>query len=144
MLAILGIIPTLNLVYVKGAGGESWLQRRISGNRRIFIPRTNVLTDIAAVEPFPDRFMELPGNFIAMFDGQIRDATPSVYLVRRGDGAGRTRVDTAATGAAAVDRGIIKREIQRGNDFAKQEPRPDVFIDHAGILSEPSDAGAAG
>src|SRR5205085_4765495 len=62
------------------------------------IPRADVLTDVATVEPAVEIGGDLCGHFFgAQFDGRVRDATVRVQDVRLGDRLCRAGVNAERT-----------------------------------------------
>ena len=126
-LAVGGVGPTANdLPHIDACRGETRAQCRVGARAGTAVPRADVLADVAAVEPVAH---PRPGRrrCPAVLDGQVRDAAAGIELVGRGDGAGRAGVDAAPARAAAVDRRLIGRQLERGDDLAQQQPRADVL-----------------
>src|SRR2546427_6930539 len=60
---------------------DSWLELRYRGNRGAPVPRTNVLTNVAAENMIPHRLAKLFRDGAAQLDGQVRNALPGIHEV---------------------------------------------------------------
>jgi len=133
-----------DLLDIERAGGKARLKQRIGRDDGFGVPGADVLADVAAVKPLTDRAVIFGWDLVAMLDGQIGDALSRIELIGRGDRAGRTGVDAAAAGAAAVDGRIVGWQIERRDDLPQQQPASDPLVDRAGVLSLPADPGSGG
>src|SRR5579859_7051895 len=93
-----------------------------AGHGSLPVPGANILADIAAKDMAADARAQIFGDRAALFDGQVRDATIGIKLIRSDDGLGGTGLNAAGASAAAVRSRQIGREIERGKDHAKKEP----------------------
>jgi len=78
--------PLQHVAHVQRSGGKARLQRGVGCLRSAAIERTDILADVAAVEPVADGRVKLVGDVAAMLDGQIGNASAGVELVRGGQG----------------------------------------------------------
>src|SRR5687768_2201060 len=60
--------------------------------------------------------------------------------MRFGDGAGWAGHKTALTTAAARLLGRVSRQLERGQDFSKEEPGPEFWVDQHCALAVPAHA----
>ena len=81
------------------------------------------------------------GHVAAQLDRQIGNAARRVEHARRHERMGRTRLETQRAGAALIEGRRVKRERQAADDHAEKHPRPEIGVDHAGVLPDPADAG---
>ena len=54
-----------------------------------------------------------------------------------------TSVETPGAGAAAVGRGQVRLQRERGENDAEKNPRPKPLVNDAGVIALPSHAGVA-
>src|SRR5690242_14047880 len=80
----------------------------------------------------------LLGNSAAQFNGRIRDTLPAVENVRLQNRTGRACFDTAGTRSAASRNSVVISQFQIGDNTTKKQPGPDLLIDDARVLSEPT------
>src|ERR1035437_2347635 len=103
--------------------------RRRSRFRREFagatVPGTNVLADVAAKNIPADSSTQVVGDAPAFLNGEISDATGGIHLVRQRQGAGWTGIEATGATAAAVRRGQLGRQRERGQQNAEKDPRTD-------------------
>src|SRR5437773_1413533 len=133
--AVLLVVPLKQLSKIDCAAGKSWLKRRIGRIWSALVPWTDILANIAAVEPIGQI-----GGLIesaAMLYGQIGDAPAGIEPVRLSDCVGRACINAARAGSAAIDSRFISRKRQRCDHFTQKHPRPDLLIDDAGVLPQP-------
>ncbi len=79
-------------------------ERRFASNRRIPIPRTYVLANVAPKHLSPHRFAQLLWNRTAQLDRQIRNTSPRIQHVRLGDRPGRASINTQSALPAKISR----------------------------------------
>src|SRR4029077_5681360 len=72
--------------------------------RRLPVPRTNILADVAPEHVPPHPVAHLLRNRPPLLDSQIRNTLVGIELIRRDKRAGRTSVQTARTSPAPVRR----------------------------------------
>src|SRR5689334_20622976 len=106
----------------QGAVGGHWC--------KALVPRTYVLADVASEEPVArhPRFQirERP----TPLDGEVGDAAARVERARRGERAGGAGVETAGTGAAAVElKGKIGLQRRIGEHDADEREGTELRID---------------
>src|SRR5205085_6394364 len=99
------------------------------------IPRAHVLAYVTPEEVPAHAVTQVFGNSAALFDGEIRYATGRVHAMRSYERIGRTRVDAARAGAAAVRRRQVGREFERDENDAEEQPRSKTLIDDARVLA---------
>ncbi len=109
--------------------------RRFQGHTSWQMSQPKIFRPIPARRPV--------GDAAAFFDREISDATGGVHLVRERQRAGWTGVKATGATAAAVRRGQVGRQRQRGQQNAEKNPRSELLIDDAGVLAHPTDAGIA-
>ena len=79
-----------------------------------------------------------------MLDREVGDAAPGVEPIGLRERGRRANVEAGAAAAAAVDLGLIRREVKRGEDGAKEQPRAELARDEIGVLALPAEPGAGG
>ena len=75
-----------------------------------------------------------------MLDRQVRDAARRVEHAGRDQRLRRTRVEAQRAGAALIERRRVGLERQAADDLAEEDPRPELRVDHAGVLADPAEA----
>ena len=73
-------------------------------DRRLPVPRANILADIAAKNLPPYLRPQLNRNLTPLFNGQIGDAKARIHLIRSGQRSRRTCLDAAPAASAPVRR----------------------------------------
>jgi len=77
-----------------------------------------------------------------MFDGQIGNAAPRIQLIGAGKRIRRADIETGGAAPAIIFFARIGLQIERGVDFAKEQPRSVRARHQIGVLALPADAGA--
>ena len=120
---------------------------QLPGVLAFWIPRADILADVAAEDLAAYGGAEFLRDGTALFDGEVGDAAARVHLARRDECVRGAGLDAAAAGAAAVcggKRQHCRGDLKRSDDAAKKEPRAELLIEGAGVFGGPADAGAAG
>src|SRR5262245_39621655 len=112
--------------------------------RRLAIPGTDILADVAAEQMMSDPGAVGFGNFAAQLDRRVRNAFAAVENVRNRDGAGWTGINTTRACAAAVGNRHRVIEFAVGQNTAEKEPRTRLFVNDARILAKPADSRVLG
>src|SRR5262245_28611241 len=105
------------------------------------VVRTDVLTDIAAVDVIVQRGTKLVRDGGAKLDRQGRDAAGRIEHTSIDQRAGRTGIQTSAARSALLERLCVGLEVKGGDDFGEKEPRTVLGVDEAGVLPDPSEPG---
>src|SRR5205807_2820193 len=100
--------------------------------------------DVAAKNMVTNSWPQLWRNFSAFLYRQIRDAASGVEFIGFSQRIRRTRINAAGAGAAAVCDGQVGQQLERCENHAQKNPRAKPFIQDAGVLSNPSNAGVFG
>ena len=79
-----------------------------------------------------------------MLDRQIGNAAPRIEPVGRRKGRRRADVEAGPAGAAMVGLRRVRRQLERGEDRAEEQPRAEVARDEIGVLALPAEAGRRG
>ena len=116
---------------------------RLDRHRSAAVPGADVLADVAAEDVRADAGAMLLRNRAAQLDREVGDAERRVEPLPGHDGRGRAGVDAARAGAAAVGRRRVRRDVERHQQFAQEEPRAQLLVDQAGIPADPAQAGKA-
>src|SRR5205085_7858908 len=112
--------------------------------RRLRVPRTHVLADVAAEEPLPDGLATRVIDVAAMLDGEVGDAAARVEHVRRRERLRRTRVETRGARAAATRQRPVERERGGGENDPDEEQRAEPGREQVRVLPDPPEARAGG
>jgi len=115
----------------------------IFGGGRASVPGTDILADVTAEDVPSQPGPAIGWDFPAQLDRQIRDAEPRVDGVSAGsrnDGVRRARFDAARASPAAIGRGSVRLQLERGENFSQEDPRPQLLIDNTGIPSDPAES----
>ena len=130
--------------------GQRLAQRRVrtrgemgfAGGDRPLVPRTDVEAVVAPEDAVAEGFAVLDGDGPLVLDGQVGEALARIHLIGRDDRRGRTGVDAAGTGPAAVGfpRGR-DLELQGRQDDAEEEPGAGPAVDEDRALALPTEAG---
>ena len=91
-------------------------EQRIGGLAGARVERADLLADVAAEHPGPDRGAQLARDHAVMLDRQVRDAAARVEHVGVDERAGRARVEARAAAAAAR----LRRRCGRGRRRARR------------------------
>ena len=105
-------------------------------------PRTHSQTIVTAEHTVAQRFAKLRRDLAFMLDRQVRKATACVELIRRGERAGRTHVETGAARAAMILLWRIRLNLRGGQDGAEKEPGAVVTRHEIGVLALPAETSA--
>lgn|GEM_PF-2586539 len=87
-----------------------------------FVPGTDELAVVTAIDPVADRRAKLLGYAAVEFYCQVRDTPSCIEFVRRNDGAGGADIDTGRTATAVFARHGVGAEWNVGIDFAEEKP----------------------
>ena len=79
----------------------------------------------------------LIGNRRAQLDGQVGDATGRVEHAGIDERSCRTRIQAAGARAALLEPFGVGLEVERADDLAEEQPRPELRVDQAGVLANP-------
>src|ERR1035441_582030 len=95
------------------------LKGGLAGYGRLTIPRTHVLTDVAAEDMPAYPSSHLFRNRTMQLDGEVRNAAPRIHLVAfLRDRLRRAGIDAASAGAATIGRRAIRVDLERRQDLA--------------------------
>ena len=119
-------------------------QIRVRCRLREFIPGTDELAVVAAVNSVADERPEFDRDRTLQFDGEITDATSCIELKRRGDRAGRAGRHAGLAAAAVCTHWGVDRQRQIGVDLAQKKPRARIAGDKVGVLADPAESRIAG
>src|SRR5262249_38299555 len=129
------------------ARGLQFVPRRklhlVAGLREL-VPRAYRQTIVAAEDAVADRGAQLARNRPRVLDGEVGDAAARIEPVGRGERRRRADVETSTTSAAVIDLRRVRRQIERGEDRAEEQPRPELARDQIGVLALPAEAGGGG
>ena len=125
-------------------GRDDFVARREAGvasrAREAHVPGTDVLTHVAAEQPVTDLCRLRLGKFTAVLDRQIRNASARVEIARPSEGLGRTGVQAAPAGAAAVRvEWEIGLEVGIGQDDADECEGADLRVNQHHVLADPAE-----
>ncbi len=114
---------------------------RGNARRRRQVPGANVLADVAAVDVISDVAPRRLWNRSLELDRQIRETPGRVHHVRFDQRAGRAGVETARARPALVERRLIRRQRQAGDQHRQEHPRSELVVDDARVLADPANPG---
>src|SRR5216683_3781509 len=93
-----------------------------SRGRRVVVPRTDLLTDVASEDPVAELGAQLGGDWSAMFDRQVGDAYARLDHVAVGERIGGAEVEASAARPAMLAIWFGgHREFDVGENFAEKE-----------------------
>src|SRR5262249_48079828 len=127
--------------HLRGPRRRSWRERGLPRGRRLRVPRTHLLANVAAEQPVAQLRPELFGDRAGMLDGEIRDAPPGIEHVGVGEGLRRTGVQTRATRPATVRLLISWLELGRGEDDPDEEVRAEIRREQIRVPADPPEPG---
>ena len=104
------------------------------------VPGTGRKAIITSEDSVPDRFSKLNWNGTFQFDGEIGNAASGVELEGRGERVGGTGGEAARAGTAAVFLGLVRLQIQGGEDFPQKQPVAESAADEVGVFADKPDA----
>src|SRR4029079_2846914 len=113
--------------------------RRIVRLRRLRVPRTHFLADVAAVGVRAHGLTLIEGHPPLELDREIGETARRIQHVGIDERAGRAGIDTELAAAALLQRRRVGLERQAADDLRQEEPGPDFGIDHAGVLPDPAE-----
>ena len=115
---------------------------RLARRRRLAVPGTDVLTNVAAEQPVTNSVPQFRGDGAAMFNREIRNATASIQHVRSNKGVGRTGVEAARAGPT-VRRSlrIVVLQLAIDQQRREEEPASRPPVQQQSILPEPAQTG---
>src|SRR5262249_20104623 len=125
-------LPECRVVQTREIGearGPQFLARRelhLAAGLRELVPRAYRQTIIAAEDAVADRGTQLTRNRPLVLDREVGDATARIEAIRRGERRRRADVETGTAGAAVIDFRRVRRQIERGEDRAEKQPRPEL------------------
>ena len=90
----------------------------VGSGARELVPRADRETIIATVDSIADRFAKFVRNRTFVLDRQVGNTARGVELVWCGESIGRTDIQTAGTGAAAIGRYFVWAQIHGRVDFS--------------------------
>src|SRR4051812_47861888 len=122
------------------ARGKSRFARCLSES----VPRACFEAIVAAKDSISNERTQLKRDRPLQFDRQIRNASPCVQPVSRCDCVCGTSCDATRAGAATVASRRICRQLERRQNFRKEEPGAELFVDQHCALAVPADAGSGG
>ena len=106
------------------------------------VPRADLLADIATENPVLKFVFIFLRQFTLGFNGMVRDAPACVEQTGCEDGTGRAGIDsTGAAPAEIVDLLLFVLQFQVSDDLADENEGADLWVDQAGILPDPAQAG---
>ena len=116
------------------------------GNRLfgMLIPRANHLAYVAAEDPWTQGGTHGLRDWTSMLDGPVADASICVEHIRRGEGTGRTCVQTRRAHPAMVlcRRDLLTCDVGLGKDRTKEKIASDLSIQKHGIFPDPAEPGS--
>src|ERR1700683_4108046 len=116
----------------------AWAEVFLAGWARKFIPGTDQLAVVAAVDAIADGAAKLRWNGAFEFDGEVGNAAPRIQPIGRDDGAGGTGGQAGAAGAAMRARGRIGGQSKVQVNLAEEEIRTRLSVDQVGVLADPA------
>src|SRR6185369_5190296 len=113
---------------------------RLSGSLFKTVPRTNILADVAAIQPTRKVLFKLTGQFRRpQFDSPVRNAFVGIDNVRLGNRLCRTSIDAKrARSAVILYLNTIAIEFQVQQQLTDKDPRTMLGRDHIRMLAQPS------
>src|SRR6185369_15318269 len=105
---------------------------RSAGRRRV--PRADLVADVAAEDPGADHLPRFRRERSAVLDGPVADAAVAVQAVRLREGAGGTGFEAAGAGPAEVREGDVRRQVEREEKLAEEEPGAGFRMQQVGVL----------
>src|SRR5450432_704532 len=103
------------------------------------VPRAYILADVAPKDLVSHARAHVLGDRAALFDGQIGNAAVRVQLIGRHQRISGTGFDAARATAASIRCRQIGFKLQRSQDDTQEQPRSQLLINDAGVLSNPPD-----
>src|SRR4029079_8423463 len=105
------------------------------------IPGTNFLADVASVRMPAHRDAMFFRNRAFQLDCEIREASGGVEHTCLKNRSRRTRLQASGARTALIKCRSIRRERQAANDLGEKDPGTKLFVDEAGVLSDPPETG---
>ncbi len=110
---------------------------------RKFVPGTDQLAIVAAVNAVAEQWPQFERNAAAQFDGEIGNAASRVELLRADDGLRGAYFNAAHARAAMIGRRRVHRQGQVGEQLAEKKPGARTRIEQVGVLADPAESGIA-
>jgi hypothetical protein len=76
-----------------------------------------------------------------VLDGEVGNAAPRIEPIGRRERRGRANVEAGLAGAAMVALRRVRRQIERGENGAEEQPRAEFARHQIGVLALPAEAG---
>src|SRR5262249_13490565 len=123
-----------------GEIGEAWRRQCITCGElalaaclRELVPRAYRQAIIAAEDAIADCGAEFTRDRTFVLDGEIGDATARIEPVGRGKRGGRADIETRAATTAMIDLGRVRRQLDRREDRAEEQPRAELARHQIGV-----------
>src|SRR5437763_218741 len=139
-----GRAPSEELRERGGIEAVTDLEVRVRRRLREFVPRTDQLAVVAAVDAIADRFAEPLGDGAPVLDGEVGDAAACIEAPGRDDGSRGAGRNAGLTASAVGAGGLVRRQRQVRQDLAGKEPGAAMARDEVGVLADPAESGVAG
>ena len=114
---------------------------RLAPGLRELVPRAHRETIVAAIDAVAHQRAQLARDRTLVLDRQVRDAAPRIEPVGRREGLGRADVEAGRARAAVIGLGVVRRELERGEDRAEEQPRAVLARNEIGVLALPAEPG---
>src|SRR5205085_11508796 len=94
----------------KGKGEfDTWVKGCFPPSQSEFIPRTDRKAVIASIDSVADQFTQFAWNMALVLNRKIRNATCWIDLVRAGERARWTNIQTSCAASTCIRRRLIRR-----------------------------------
>ena len=117
-----------------------WRECGIARGAGEAVPRAGIEAIVAAENAVAYCFAEFHRDGALVLDGEERDATAGVELVRGGDGLRGAGIDAARAFPAAVGQRNVGIQFKRGENDRKEKPGAELRVDAHGALAVPRNA----
>src|SRR5262249_28601887 len=127
--------------FCEARGGQRRARQKIGLVRGAgkFVPRADREAVVAAIDAVTDQRTQFKGDHPLVLDRQIRNAAPSIELVRRRESPRWADVEAGRAGAAMVALRRVGCKLEGEVDLAEKQPRPEVAGNEVCMFALPTD-----
>ena len=140
----LGFVPGQQLSHRRAGQAGSGIKVGQGAALGVFVPGADQLAFVAAVDPVADQGAQFFRDRARVLDGQVRNTTPRIQLLRPDDRCCGAQVDTGGALTAMGAQRFARRQGKVHKQFAQKKHRPGFALQHQGVFAAPAQAAAGG
>src|SRR5215472_16296421 len=126
--------------------GEHFARREfgVAAYLRELVPGADREAVVAAVDAVAERRAKFARDRSLLFDRQIGNAAPGVEPIGSSERAGGTYVETGTAAPAAINLGLVRCQLERGEDRREKEPGAELAGHEIRVLALPAESSRGG